>query len=141
LLAPVYRAAAGDLAAAGCLGDASVYRQIGQVEADHAVVGIPRDAFQAGHDPGRDPFVAAATEGALGAGVVGDPLVSAAEHQDLDELVEHDPIRDTRSVAAQRMGVVAFGEHRGELVPDGFDQPRWQGRHGGVKVGGVWRFP
>jgi hypothetical protein len=39
------------------------------------------------------------------------------------------------------VGVVAFGEQRGELVPDGFDEPRWKGRHGGVRVGAFGDSP
>jgi hypothetical protein len=41
--------------------------------------------------------------------VIGDALVAAAEDQDLDELVEHDPVGDAG----------------------------WQHSHGGVRVGGV----
>jgi hypothetical protein len=44
------------------------------------VVGMPRDALQAGHDPGRDPLVTTAAKGPLRAGVVSDPLVGTAEH-------------------------------------------------------------
>ena len=69
--------------------------------------------------------------------MVGDPLVGATEHQDLEELVEHDPVRDARAVATQRVGVVALRQQRGELVPYGFGEPRRQGRHGGVAVGGL----
>jgi hypothetical protein len=34
--------------------------------------------------------------------VVGGAAVAAAEHQDLDELVEDDPVGDAAAVAAQR---------------------------------------
>jgi hypothetical protein len=73
--------------------------------------------------------------------VVGDPLIGTAEHQDLDELVEDDPVGDALPVAAQRVGVVAFGEQRGDLVPDGFDRPRWQGRHGGKLLAEQLQLP
>jgi hypothetical protein len=61
--------------------------------------------------------------------VVGDAAVAAAEHQHLDELVEHDPVGDARAVAAQRMGDLAGGQQRGDLDPQGFQDGRWQGRH------------
>jgi hypothetical protein len=61
--------------------------------------------------------------------VVGDAAVAAAEHQDLDELVEHDPVGDARAVAAQRVVDLADGQQRGHLDPEGFQDRRWQGRH------------
>jgi len=51
--------------------------------------------------------------------VVGDAAVAAAEDQDLDELVEDDPVGDASTVAAQRMGVISVRQG-GELVPEGF---------------------
>jgi MarR family len=55
-----------------------------------------------------------------------DPAaVAAAEHQDLDELVEHQPVRDARVVAAQRVVDLAGGSravnwtHRGSRIDDG----------------------
>jgi hypothetical protein len=50
----------------------------------------------------------------------------AAEPQDLDELFEDDPVGDPRLVAAQRVRRVidrAAGQQRGELVPQGLQQP------------------
>jgi hypothetical protein len=35
--------------------------------------------------------------------VVGDAAVAAAEPQDLDELVDDDPVEDARAVAAERV--------------------------------------
>jgi hypothetical protein len=35
--------------------------------------------------------------------VIDDAAVTAAEHQDLDELVEHQPVGDARPMAAQRV--------------------------------------
>jgi hypothetical protein len=61
--------------------------------------------------------------------VVGDAAVAAAEHQDLDELVEDDPVGDARAVAAERMGVLARWQQHGDLDPQGFQDRRWQGRH------------
>jgi hypothetical protein len=61
--------------------------------------------------------------------VVGDAAVATAEHQELDELVEHQPVRDAGTVAAERVGVVMGGQQRGELDPQRLEDGRWQGRH------------
>jgi hypothetical protein len=55
--------------------------------------------------------------------------VAAAEHQDLDELVEDDPVGDAAAVAAQRVVDVAAGQQAGELDPQRFQDRRWQRRH------------
>jgi hypothetical protein len=49
--------------------------------------------------------------------VVGDAAVAAAEHQDLDELVEDDPVGDALAVAAQRVTDPTAGEQGGDLDP------------------------
>jgi hypothetical protein len=52
--------------------------------------------------------------------------MGAAETQDLDELLEDDPVADPGPVAAQRVsGVIdrARRQKRGELVPEGLQQP------------------
>jgi hypothetical protein len=51
---------------------------------------------------------------------VSDAAVAAAEHQDLDELVEHDAVRDPGPVAAQRVVDLAGGQQRRDLDPQGF---------------------
>jgi hypothetical protein len=81
-----------------------------------------------GHAQG-DPLVTAAAQGGRRAAVVGDPAVAAAEHQDLDELVEDDPVGDAGPVAAERVVDLAGGQQRGDLDPEGFQDGRWQGRH------------
>ncbi len=91
------------LAAARGLGGAAIYRQAGQVEADHPVIGGRDDGGQALPDPGSDP-----------------PL-GAAEDEDLDELGEDDPIRDAGPVAAARMAVGRRRQERLDLVPDRVD--------------------
>jgi len=55
--------------------------------------------------------------------------VAAAEDQDLDELVEHQPVGDRRTVAAQRVVDVTGGQQGGELDPQRFQDRRWQSRH------------
>jgi hypothetical protein len=81
-----------------------------------------------GH-PGGDPLISAATQGSRRAGGVGDPAVTAAEYQDLDELVEDDAVRDALPMAAERVVDLTGGQQRGDLDPQGFQDRRWQGRH------------
>jgi hypothetical protein len=103
LFAAVQGAGPGGLAAAGRLGGAAVHRQLLQLQAEQLVIGgqhLQAESF--GH-PGADPLVASASQGGRRAGVVGDAAVAAAEHQHLDELVEHDPVSDAGPVAAQRV--------------------------------------
>jgi hypothetical protein len=95
----------------------------------HAVVGGQRQAVElVGHAQG-DPLVAPAAQGRGRAGGVGDAAVAAAEHQHLDELVEHDAVRDAPAVAAEGMVDLAGGQQRGELVPQGFLDAGWNRRH------------
>jgi len=125
----------GGLAAARRLGDAAVDGEVVKLQADHVVVGGHGELVELlGHADG-DPLVAAAAQGARRAGAVGHALVATAEHQDLHELVEHDPVGDAGALAAQRVGVDVLGQQGVELVPDGVDDSRWQHRHGGVRVG------
>jgi hypothetical protein len=49
--------------------------------------------------------------------VVGDPAIAAAEDQELNELVEDDPVGDAGAVAAERVGDLARGQQGGELDP------------------------
>jgi hypothetical protein len=100
-----------------------------QVQAVHAVVGGKhRQAQLLGH-AGADPLVPAAAQRDGRAGGIGDAAVAAAEHQQLDELVEDDPVGDAGAVAAQRMADLAGGQQRRELDPQRFQNRRWQGRH------------
>jgi hypothetical protein len=102
---------------------------VGKLKAEEAVVGGQhRQAHPFGKAEG-DPLVAAATQRGGRAGVIGDAAVAAAKHQDLDELVKDDPVGDAGAVAAQRMGVLAGGQQRSNLDPQGFQDRRWQGRH------------
>jgi hypothetical protein len=58
----------------------------------HAVVGGQhRQVEPLGH-AGADPLVPAAAKRGRRAGMVGDAAIPAAEDQDLDELVEHQPV-------------------------------------------------
>jgi hypothetical protein len=66
-------------------------------QAEQPLVGAEhRQARLLGH-PGGDPLVAAAPQGGRRAGGIGDAAVAAAEHQDLDERVEDDPVGDARA--------------------------------------------
>jgi hypothetical protein len=75
----------------GALGGAAVHGQLLQLQAEQLVIGgqhLQAESF--GH-PGADPLLPSAPQGGRRAGVVGDAPVATAEHQHLDELVEHDP--------------------------------------------------
>jgi hypothetical protein len=110
----------------GGFGDAAVHGDVVEHQPDDAVVGVEGDPFELREDPEPDPLVAAIADGGRRAGAVGDALVGAAEPQHLQQLVEHDPIRDPAAVTAQRMGgieLVSIGQQRGELVPQRVTQP------------------
>ena len=116
----------------GAFGDAPVDGDVVEQQPDDAVVGLAGDPGQLGEHPESDPLVAAVPDGGRRAGGVGDRLVGAAEPQHLDQLVEHDPIRDPAAVTAPRMsGDIgrSWRQQRGELVPQGVDKPRWQSGH------------
>jgi hypothetical protein len=133
LFAPVDRGRSGDLTAAGGLGDAAIHCQVLQQQPHDAVVGLQRDLLELGENAQLDPLVTAVADRAGRAAGIGDRLGGTAEPQNLDELVEHDPVRDTPTVAAQRMGRIerrTGRQQRGELVPQRVDKPRWQSRHG-----------
>src|SRR4029450_11369212 len=100
-----------------------------QLQAEQLVIGGQHEQAQLLGDAGADPFIAAAAQGGGRAGAVSDPAVAAAEDQDLDELVEHDPVRDAGPVAAQRMVDLTSREECGDLDPEGFQDRRWEGRH------------
>jgi hypothetical protein len=126
LFAPVDRRWAGDLAAAGGLGDAAIHGDVVKQQADDAVVGVQSDPLELGKNPEADPLVAAGPDGGGRAGAVGDALVGAAEPQHLQQLVEHDPVRDPPAVAAPWVGGdvdLTGGQQRGELVPQRLGQP------------------
>jgi hypothetical protein len=117
------------LATARGLGDAPVHRQVPQLEADHLVVGVKAGLFKGGEDFRGDPLVGSASDGGGRACGVGDLLVGSPEDEDLHELVEHHPVRDAWPVATQRMLVRHSRDQHLELVADGFDDARWNGRH------------
>jgi len=96
-----------------------------QRQAEQPVIGGQhQQAYLLGQAEG-DPLVAAAAQGGRRAGGVRDAPVAAAEHQDLDELVEHDAVGDALAVAAEGMGVLAEGSraatwtHNGSRTDDG----------------------
>jgi hypothetical protein len=110
-----------------------------QLQAEQPVIGGQHQQAQLLGQAKGDPFVAAAAQGGGRAGGVGDPAVAAAEHQDLDEFVEHDAVGDAGAVAAERMGVPAAGEQRGDLDPQWLKDRCGKGRHGGLLLWSCWR--
>ena len=130
LLAPVDRAAAGDLAPARGLGDRPVDRQIVEVQADHLVVAGQRGPQHLLTDPGVGPVVESAADGAVRAAGRGDAFVAAAVHQRGDHMVEHDPVGDPAAVTPPRVGRVELGalvgpDQGSELDPQRLDQGCW----------------
>jgi hypothetical protein len=59
----VHGAFARLLATAGSLRDAAIYGHIGEVEANHPVIGVEHNLLQAPHHSGGDPLVASTTQG------------------------------------------------------------------------------
>jgi hypothetical protein len=100
LLAAVHRAWPGDLAAAGRLGDASIHRQVLQLQAEQPLVGATHGQPQPFGQAQGDPRIPAAAQRGRRTALVGDAPVATAEDQDLDELVEDDPVGDAAAVAA-----------------------------------------
>jgi hypothetical protein len=126
LFAPVDRGGSGAFTPAGGFGDAAVDGDVLQEQSDDAVVGVAGDAGQRGEHAEGDPFVAAVPDRGRRAGGVGDALIRAAEPQDLQELVEHDPVGDPAAVTPPRMGRherLSRRQQRGELVPQGVGKP------------------
>jgi hypothetical protein len=103
LFAPIYGTFARLLAATGSLGNAAVYGHIGEIQADHPVIGIEHYPSQSLHDPLINPLVASAAQGGCRARLVGYLAVSAAEDEHLHEFVEDYPIGYARPMTAQRM--------------------------------------
>ena len=84
--------------------DAPVDNDVVELEADDLVVGLEAQVLQAGEDASGDPLIAATAHGGGRAGGIGDLVVGGAQHEYLDELVEHESIRDPGPVAAQGDG-------------------------------------
>jgi len=77
--------------------DAAVHRHVREVQADNPVVGFKRHLSQLVHRPQLGPLVASVPQRGGRARPVGDPLVGAAEHQDLlHQLLEEHPLSGMR---------------------------------------------
>ena len=61
------------------------------------------------------------------AGVIGDAVIGTAEDQHLHQFVEHHPVWNVHTVAAERLGHPASWQQRGELLPDRLDDRCWDG--------------
>src|SRR5215210_3731485 len=129
-LSPVYRASASLLATARGLCDAAVHRHIRQFQPDEAIVGFEGQLPQGIHRPQFDPLVASVPKRGSRARPVGDPLVSAAEHQHLHQLLEDHVIGDAGTVTTERMVDLPLRQQGGKLLPDGLDEVRWERGHG-----------
>jgi hypothetical protein len=118
------------LSAAGSLADAAIHRHIRELEADEAVVGLQTDPPESIHHSQLYPLVASATQRALRAALVGDPVISAAEDEYLHQLLEDYPLGDARAVAPERMVRLSLGKEGTKLLEDGLDEVRFECGHG-----------
>jgi hypothetical protein len=84
-----------------------------QFQPEQSVVGAKHRTSQPLGKTQGDPLITAAAQCGRRAGLVRDAAVAAPEDQDLDELVEDDPVGDARAVAAQRVVDVAGGQQGG----------------------------
>src|SRR5215207_10773377 len=116
----IHRASSRFLSTARSFGYASVHCQIGQLQPDQTIVSFEGDLSELLHQPESYPLVAPATQSALRARLIGDPPVGAAEHQDLDQLLEDQPVGDAWLVAAERMIDLSLWQEGLELLPNGF---------------------
>jgi hypothetical protein len=83
-----------------------------------------------GHGPGVDPFVAPAPERGRRYRRIGDAVVGAAKDEDLDEMVDDDPVGHPGPMAAKRMIVRVVRPQGRDLVPDGGDDACFDRGHG-----------
>jgi hypothetical protein len=88
-----------------------------QLQAEQPLVGAKHGQPQPVGNTQADPLIVAAAQRGRRAGVIGDAALAAAERQNLDELVEDDPVGDARAVAAERVMELAGGQQGGELDP------------------------
>jgi hypothetical protein len=128
-LGPVHRVGAGAFTTAGRLGGAAVHGEVREVQADRLVIGVQAGQLQPVPHAQVDPLVAAAAHRRRRARRVGDAFIADAEHQRLDQLVEHDALIDAPSVTAQRMLIDVRWQQREELLAQGLKDARWDGRH------------
>ncbi|GAA4060895.1 hypothetical protein GCM10022233_37820 [Streptomyces shaanxiensis] len=133
LLASVHRGTSGCFATARGLGDGAVDSYLVEGEADGTVVGVERDVFQAHEDAQAYPFITTVADRRRRTAGVGDRLIGAAEPEDLQQLVEDNPVADPAPVAAQRVGRIerrTLRQQGDELFPQRLGQPCRQNRHG-----------
>jgi hypothetical protein len=76
-------------------------------------------------DAGCRPVLEPTTDGRIRTPDRGDTFITRPVHQRVNDMFEHDPVRNTATVAAQRvvgMKLATVGQQRVELDPDGFQQ-------------------
>src|SRR5215217_2033037 len=99
---------------------------MGQPGADEAVVGIQRDLPESLHHSELDPLVLPTAQGALRIGSLGEPLVGAPEHENLDQLLKYNPVEDTSPWAAERKVGSVNGQQDLQLLEDERVVVRWK---------------
>jgi hypothetical protein len=137
-LPQVDRAAAGDLTAAGRLGDRPVNGQLVQVQTDDLVVGGRADPEQRAAVPGLSPLLQPTAQRPVRAVCGGHALVAAAVHQRRDQVIEHDPVGDPPAMTPPGVGrgelrALCAPDQSGELDPQWLDERCWQHGHGSLQ--------
>lgn len=117
----IYRGFARFFTTARSLDQAAIDAHLLKVKPDDAVIGFQAQLLELVEDARLDPFVSSATDAGGRTRRVGDALIGGTQHQDLDELVEDDPVGNAWTVTTQRVRVDVFGEQRVELVPQRFN--------------------
>src|SRR3712207_631622 len=79
LFTSIYRTPTRHLAAARSLGDAAVNGQVGQFEAEEAIVSFQSHLPKVIHHPGFDPLVTSAPQRGRRTLLIGDPPVGASK--------------------------------------------------------------
>jgi hypothetical protein len=82
------------------LRDAAVHGHLRELQADESVVGFEHRFPQRVNYPQSDPLVAPLPKRGSRTPLVGNPVVGAAEYQNLDELLENHSVGYAGAVAA-----------------------------------------
>src|SRR5215204_2401726 len=118
------------LATARRFGDAAIHGQVGQFEADKAIVSFERYLPKVIHYSGFNPLVTPATQRGSRTLLVGNPPVGTSEDQDLNQLFEDYPVGYAGSVAAKGMVGLPLGQKGSKLLPYRFDDVWLECGHG-----------
>jgi hypothetical protein len=97
--APVHWVSASLFSSTRSFGYAAVHGHLRKLQANESIVSFKYRFAQRIDHPQFDPLVASVAKRGGRTGLVGDPVVGATEHQDLDELLEDHTVGYARTVA------------------------------------------